>query len=192
MASASLEDRRHPPDCHLSRDVPPCAPSVEQSIGNLVSRSRWRLSPCVGDEHPEHRCRAFARNRGSRFAKFLNFRNQQREERSRTLRRTSSDDGETFQSPNGRAILTTRRLRKAADYEFGGQEFESLRARQSNQGLFEDWVKPNEGRVNSGVNNRGSAAAATRRRTGGSCQPWRDTYHSVVEGTGTSNVVSPR
>ena len=145
MASASLEDRRHPPDCHLSRDVPPCAPSVEQSIGNLVSRSRWRLSPCVGDEHPEHRCRAFARNRGSRFAKFLNFRNQQREERSRTLRRTSSDDGETFQSPNGRAILTTRRLRKAADYESGGQEFEFLRARQSNQGLIEDWVKPKRG-----------------------------------------------
>ena len=73
---------------------------------------------------------ADARSRGSPFAKFLNFRNQQREERSRTLRRTSSDDGETFQSPNGRAILTTRRLRKAADYESGGQEFESLRARQ--------------------------------------------------------------
>ena len=72
---------------------------------------------------------ADARSRGSPFAKFLNFRNQQREERSRTLRRTSSDDGETFQSSNGRAILTTRRLRKAADYEFGGQEFESLRAR---------------------------------------------------------------
>ena len=33
---------------------------------------------------------ADARSRGSPFAKFLNFRNQQREERSRTLRRTSS------------------------------------------------------------------------------------------------------
>ena len=73
-----------------------CACGTAYVFRDRARAVRWRSDPCAPPPgtHPI----ADARSRRSPFAKFLNFRNQQREERSRTLRRTSSDDGEHFRA----------------------------------------------------------------------------------------------